>query len=124
VRSHQFGDAQYQALQLAQASPRDVVPHLLLLENYTNSRHLDLAKTLVEDILNRFPKSHLAHQECSRYFTHIGDTATAISLLNKAISLKPANDFCHFLLGHTFSLMGKKEQAEEAELGSSHGFQS
>lgn len=114
VNKNAFLDAEYQAHQLIDAEPKELMPRLLLLKNYINSRKFDLAKSIADDILNRFDKDHLPLLECSRLYLQTGDPVTAIELLNKAVTLKPESSICHYNLGYTYDLLGEHELAKNA----------
>ena len=114
VRGNQFDTARHVAEQLIKALPDDVVPRLLLLENYSNSRQLAEGDTLAAEILEVFARDPLAYQECSRFYLHVGEYDKAIAALEQAISLSPNNSFCFFRLGDSHSMMGEVALATEA----------
>jgi DNA-binding helix-hairpin-helix protein with protein kinase domain/Flp pilus assembly protein TadD len=84
----------------------------LLGMTYISGQDWDGAKYIFEDLYAKNPKIFKHPYNLGRVYRNLGETSTAISMLEYAAELKPADADCHYELGQSLIADGRYIEAE------------
>ncbi len=71
------------------------------------------ALPLLEQVVQRLPRSGRAHTELGRVLLHLGKHNAAAASLEKAVALDPGSSTARLLLGKTYLELGRTEEGEK-----------
>jgi tetratricopeptide (TPR) repeat protein len=86
-------------------------PAAYLMNVYLDSKYIDEAGALAEQLLRKFPRDNMILRNCAKFYQQAEDFERGLELIKKAISLNPKNSDNHVMLGVFFQSIGDKDNA-------------
>lgn len=107
-----FGEAVPEFKAELENDPKNYQTMIYLGDTYVQQNQLDLAKEMLERVVQVEETVALVHLDLGIVYTEAGDKDGAVRELNKAIALEPDTVTPHFRLAKVYQSMGKKVEAK------------
>lgn len=86
-------------------------PGAYLMNVYLDSKSIDEARILAEQLLRKFPRDSMVLRHCARFYQLAEDVQKALDLINKAVSLHPKSSENYEMQAVFYQSIGEKDNA-------------
>jgi tetratricopeptide (TPR) repeat protein len=86
-------------------------PGAYLMNVYLDSKYIDEAGVLAEQLLRKFPRDNMVLRNCARFYQQAEEPQMGLDLIKKAVLLHPQSSDNYVMLGVFYQSIGEKDNA-------------